>query len=451
MSRGWAKTSKLRMYTGKRIAYNLSRTILFISASERHSRRSLRWLMTQVEKNRIFADTFQLRPGTPWTPEEMQIIHGLDEQPITIIGLGITGSVRGVNIDDHRPDLIVLDDIMNDELGETKRQMDKLATRVLGAVKESLAPATEAPLAKLVMINTPQDFHDITQEAQRDTQFITKRYGCWTPESEDRPLLSRVSAWPELVPTATLIEEYQAALARNRLSIFVREKECRLIALEESMFRPDWIQYFGENCPKPEPPIHLMYTILVIDPVPPPSESELEKGLIDKDYEAIVAVGKYKGEYYVLETSVNRGHDPNWTIGEFFRMMARWKCKKCVVEAVAYQKTLEWLIRQKMKEHRVYYLVQPYSDNKRQKHQRIADGLTGPLSNKVLYYRVDQPELIEQTTRYSQTRKIAKDDVIEAVAIAVSDLANAGDLSGTEDMTLDESEYKDLSFDGGCP
>jgi hypothetical protein len=77
--------------------------------------------------------------------------------------------------------------------------------------------------------------------------------------------------------------------------------------------------------------------------------------------------------------------------------------------------------------------------------------LTGPLSNKVLYYRVDQPELIEQTTRYSQTRKIAKDDVIEAVAIAVSDLANAGDLSGTEDMTLDESEYKDLSFDGGCP
>lgn len=452
MSRGWAKTSKLRMYTGKRIAYNISRTILFVSASERHSRRSLRWIMNQVERNKRYAQTFGLRPGTPWTPEEMQIIHGVDEQAITVIGLGITGSVRGVNIDDYRPDLIVLDDIMNDELGDSKRQLDKLAIRVLGAVKESLAPATEAPLAKLVMINTPQDFNDITQEAARDTQFITRRFGCWTPESEDRPLVDRESAWPELVPTATLIEDYRAALARNRLSIFVREKECRLVALEEACFKPDWIQYFGEGCPEPEPPLHEMYVVLVIDPVPPPSDAELERGLIDKDFEAIVAVGKWKGKIYVLETSVSRGHDPNWTIGEFFRMMMRWKAKKCIVEVTAYQKTLEWLLRQKMKEYRVYYLVQPYTDNKRKKHQRIIDGLTGVLSNKVIYYRSDQAELVEQTTRYSQTRKIAKDDVIEAVAIAVSDLSNAGDFAGLDATTLDESEYKDLSDQyGGCP
>src|SRR5690606_1146700 len=110
------------------------------------------------------------------------ILHGIDEQPITIIGLGVTGSVRGVNIDDHRPDLIVLDDIMNDENVESKRGHEKLTDRVLGAVKESLAPENDQPLAKLVMLNTPQDFNDITQQALKDPQFKSAVFGCWTEE-----------------------------------------------------------------------------------------------------------------------------------------------------------------------------------------------------------------------------------------------------------------------------
>ncbi len=449
MSRGFAKTSLLRMYTAKRIAYNVSRTIMFISASERHSRRSLRWLMRQIERNALYSSTFGLEPGTPWTPEEMQIINRVEDEPVWVIGLGITGSVRGVNLDDHRPDLIILDDVMNDENVESKRGQDKLATRILGAVKESLS--NEAPLAKLVLLNTPQDFNDITQEALKDPEFASARFGCWTTETEDLPLEFRKSAWEQLVSTTDLQSSYRAALARNRLSIFVREKECRLIAQEESSFKPDWLQYFGEGQDEPEPPLDQMYTVLVIDPTPPPSDAQLEKGLIDKDFEAITAVGKYKGKTYVLETSTNRGHDPGWTISEFFRLMARWRCRKCIVETTAYQKTLEWLLKEEMKKARQYYLVQPFLDNKRPKHQRIVDGLTAVASNRMLFCRPEQAEFIDQFLHYSQIRKIKKDDVIETVAIAIIEMSNIGDLAGLDAMTLDEDDYKEIPAYGGCP
>src|SRR5258706_5459664 len=74
-----AKTSLLRMFTGKRIGYNTSRTILYIGASEGHAGRSIRWLRNQIEAKRgasgamkrsFYAETFDLKSGVKWTDVE---------------------------------------------------------------------------------------------------------------------------------------------------------------------------------------------------------------------------------------------------------------------------------------------------------------------------------------------------------------------------------------------
>lgn len=53
--RGAAKTTKLRVFAAKRIAYGISRTILWIGASESHAVRSVQWLRSQI-KLRVGAD-----------------------------------------------------------------------------------------------------------------------------------------------------------------------------------------------------------------------------------------------------------------------------------------------------------------------------------------------------------------------------------------------------------
>src|SRR4029077_9158654 len=327
-------------YTAKRIAYGLSRTILYIGASEGKAKNSIHWLKRQIAVNHKFTSDFGLsKVSRNWSGEKIEIqqkVPGEDPHSIWVLGMGITGSTRGINIDDHRPDLIIVDDVVADDNSATPEQRDKIVNLVLGAVKESLSPASETPDAKLVILNTPQDFEDLSARAIRDTQFASTQYGCWTPDTAELPVEQQESSWPERYPSEVLRAEKIAAIARNSLSIFAREKECRLITPETSAFRAEWLRYYGPGEAEPEPPLHETWVVLVIDPVPPPSEIQIAKGLHGKDYEAITAVGRYKNKYYVLETIYNRGHEPNWTAATVFEMANRWKPRKIIVESVAY-------------------------------------------------------------------------------------------------------------------
>src|SRR3989304_9081112 len=151
--RDGAKTTLLRTYASQRIAYGISRTIQYISVSQFHSMFSLRWLRRQVEYNKRWANTFGLRPGKKWTDEWLEIIHenetNADGSPgtITVLAMGITGQIRGFNPDDFRPDLQILDDILNEENTATPEQRQKIDGLVFGAVLNSLAPASKVPLA----------------------------------------------------------------------------------------------------------------------------------------------------------------------------------------------------------------------------------------------------------------------------------------------------------------
>ena len=447
--RDGAKTTLLRTYTAKRIAYNTSRTILYIGKSQGHAARSLQWLQKQIEFNQLYAGTFGLRKGSKWNTDEMEIIHGTEGNPIWITGMGITGSVRGLNFDDYRPDLIIVDDVVDEENSASLEGREKISNLILGAVKESLAPATESPDAKMAILQTPLDPNDISQQALRDPQFVSARFGCWTEETENLPIEDRKSNWEERYPTATLQEEYAAAAARNRLSVFAREKECKLITLELSAFKEEWLQFFGVGEEEPEPLLDEMFCVLVIDPVPPPSDNALAKGLPKGDYEALGVIGKYKGKLYVLETSYRRGHNPSWTVAEFFRLAQRWRVRKVVVEAVAYQRTLAWLLREAMKRAGTYYAITEYID-KRKKELRIHDGLHGVSHNRQLFVRRRQTVLIDQYIRFSESKKLDHDDVLEVVAIGATELQNGG-FNLADGGYHDESGIEDLAYAGACP
>ena len=173
----------------------------------------------------------------------------------------------------------------------------------------------------------------------------------------------RESAWPERWTSETLRAEKRAAIKRNKTSVFAREKECVLIAAETCDFKPTWLSHWSEL---PE----YGTTILVIDPVPKPSERQIAKGLHGKDYECHMVVKRYKHMFFCCEYKAKRGHDPSWSIATAFTLASKWKVRKIVVEAVAYQSTLAWLFEQHMKRLGIYYQIEEVTD-KRSKRDRI--------------------------------------------------------------------------------
>lgn len=438
--RGGAKTSILRMFTAKRVAYALSRTILYVGKSEAHAVRSVRWLKRQIERNKKLCETFGLQKGEPWTNGEICIENTIEGCSIFISAFGISGSTRGVNFDDYRPDLIIVDDVVDEENAATKEMRKKIIDLVFGSLKESLVPETETPFAKLVILQTPQDFEDISQLAAKDGQFASARFGCWTLETKDHPLEMRESAWPARWSNETLRREKLGYIQRNMLSVFAREMECTLITPENSKFREEWLRFWGPGQEQEYlPPLHEMWTVLIIDPVPPPSPKEIHAGFVNKDYEYLTVLGRWKGKIFLCEASGNRGHEPNWTGAEFFRLCNAWRPRKVVIEAVAYQRTLVWLLRQAMQRAGRYWPIETF-DDKRAKLDRIIQGLSGVTSNFQLYvHRLDHSEFIHQFIHYPNVKH---DDFIETVAVGCQVLQHGSMLEGDE--KLDESEIEDL-------
>jgi len=442
--RGGAKTTFARIYSSKRIAYGVSHTILYIGASERKALESVRWLKRNVEKNHLWSSVFGLRPGKLWQDSEIQINHTALEEPISVVAFGISSNVRGINIDDYRPDLIILDDILNDETANSMEQREKAKELIHGAIKESLAPASESPDAKIVALFTPLQDQDPLVQTLSDPSWASVSFGCWTPETKDLPPEMRESIWPERWPSQVLRDERNAAIFNNTLSIFSREKECVLMTAENAAFLPDWLTYYElKDLPS------YMPCVIAIDPVPPPSQSEIDKGFKGKDYEALAVVGYHDNNYYLLDYKLNRGHAPDWTLATVFELAARWKPLRITVEGVAYQKTLSWLLEQAMIRQRKMIAVEQVTD-KRKKEVRIVDALTGPCSHNRFLVRREQTEFINQFLSYSKVRSIPHDDLLDAVAMGMHSLTNFEYLGEDDWFGEAEDDVKQIEF-RGCP
>jgi phage terminase large subunit-like protein len=413
--RGGAKTTNLRAFAAKRIAYGISRTIMVIGASQDKAEKTVRWLKNAIKKNRRYAGTFQLSPGSKWTETEIEIVHGIYNHTVAVVAYGIMGNVRGINIDDYRPDLILIDDANKDETVATAEQRDKIENLVLGAVKNTLAPESEAPDGKLVILQTPMHNEDITMKAMLDPTYITVRQPCWTLETENLPVEFRRSSWERRFSTDGLVKDRIGHIRRNKLSIFSREMECKVTAAESASFERSWLRFWD---PSTLPPLANMYVVVSVDPVPPPSKGAIEQGLVKKDFECISAVGYYRGDYYLLEYQLNRGHDPTWTIATLFDLAQRWRAKSLVVETVAYQQTLAWLIGVAMQRQRYHLPIIEVKD-RRSKLDKINEAykLICPFGN--FFVNLGMSEFLSCFESYPE---VSHDDVLDAPAMAITHL-----------------------------
>lgn len=442
--RGGFKTTKLRGFAAKQIAYSISRTILIIGKSESHALRTSRWIRLQVERNKFLSGTFDLRKGSKWQDHEFEIWHGTDEAPINIIAMGITGSTRGVNVDDYRPDLIILDDVLDKENSATPIQRQNIEEHLYGAIWQSLAPASEAPRAKIVSLATPQHREDYTVKALDDPQWESLKISCWTPESANLPVHQQESVWPERWDSETLRKEKLGYMRRNQLSTWTREMEVTLTTPELAVFSPLWLQRWP-SLPK------FMVHYLVIDPVPPPSDAAKAKGLVGLDYEAMGIIGSFNGDYFIREILVNKGHDPTWTCWAFFQLARKYRIRKAIVEQVAYQRTLKWILQQEMLKQHQWFMIDEFP-RKTSKGALIVDALTGPGSNGRLWIPPDDaPEGLANSPGMAQFVSqfcdcgpegsgLAHDDALEVGAVGVAAFAGVHIRLNETEGVLDEDE-----------
>ncbi len=429
--RDGAKTSLLRVYTSQRIAYAVSRTIMYVSGSQQHAAMSVRWMRRQIMYNKKLTQTYKLRKGEKWTDEHCEIFHGIDDTPITLLAMGITGQIRGFNPDDYRPDLIILDDVLNEENCATAEQRKKIEALIFGALYNSLAPATEAPHAKMVFLQTPLNKEDAINKSMKDPQWNGRIFGVFDAEGKSR--------WESRWPTETMLKEKEGFIARGQYALWMREKECKVVGSGQKPFDVSRLKIYEAGMhPKG------MIKIISIDPASSDSKTA--------DDNVVMCIGVSGPDVYVLQYEADTGVMPDQVAMQFFQMAIEFKPQRCAVEVISYQRILAWFLEEEMKKRRIFIPMDKVQD-KRSKATRIVQTLAGLVSYGHLYIQSTMTKLITQMDEFDPEDMSQHDDILDALATGVTSITphlRLGLEEGDDSYELDESDYEILDF-GGCP
>jgi len=134
--RAWAKTTNAEALTIATGARQTRRFALYVKATQRQANQSLAAISTKLESSLL--RSFYPELGTPmrgqrsrqrgWTQEFLWTRSGFKVE-----ALGMDAAIRGVKIDDDRPDFIILDDIddKHDSILTLERKRDTLTHDIL--------------------------------------------------------------------------------------------------------------------------------------------------------------------------------------------------------------------------------------------------------------------------------------------------------------------------------
>jgi hypothetical protein len=434
--RGSAKTTLLRGFASQRIAYGISRTIMCVSSSQGHAIHSVRWLKRNIENNPRLK-VFGLRPGSKWTDEWIEIEHQVENVVINVFAVGITGQTRGFNLDDYRPDLIIGDDILDDENSATEEQREKIKDRWDGSLINSLSPQSESPFAKAVLAQTPFHRNDLAMVNAKDPAYNVRIYSCFDEAGKSR--------WEERFPTTELLAQKASATARGRYHIWMREMECQVVLADTKPFDISKIRFWDDTGLPPG-----ARKLISVDPASSDSRHA--------DQHVVSTVYQSKQDFFVAEFDASTNVMPDRAWNSVRKMwLSHPGVLGAVVEVNGYQRVLKWYFEQEMAKSRQWIPIMPWT-SRTSKSDRIIGALAGLINYGHLWIHSSMAPLLEQLDNYNPNEANPKDDIIDAISLAVTflnpSLAHYGNqteaIDGEFSSIDDEAQFAELEF-GGCP
>lgn len=389
-----AKTSLARLLASKRIAYGQTKFCVFVSRSEKHAIRSVRWIRRHLLYNALWRDTFQLKLVKK-SEKELDIYHGIEGHHVKVLALGISGQLRGFNEDDDRPDLIVGDDLDDEESTGTIEQRTKNQALIFGALQRSLVSPQINPDAKMIVLQTPLDKDDTIETIGRDPQYTFLRFGCFDERGESR--------WPEMHPTPFLLQEKRAYMARNQLSLWMREMECKVIPSETRTFRAEMLRFYDIL---PEDATHFMSC----DPAP-----ETPQERTDNSQQAVVDIAIYGRDVFLVHYELERGQQIAPTVRNLIRLYLIYRPLLVGIESIAYQRQLAHALKTEMYARQIFPPIQEIMD-RRKKFDRIRDDIGAVAGEGRLYVKETHSEFIES---FIDMPDPDWPDLLDAVAMAI--------------------------------
>ena len=360
--------------------YKKSQFTLIISATEQVALPFLDMIKDELENNQLLLEDFGVTKGNRWNNNEIWI-RGRNALDACIMIRGIDGSLRGIHFKQHRPQLVLLDDLLKDDTAksETKRETVKntftdvvipIGTKDTNILVVGTVLHEEDLMADLLKGKIP-GVRSIRKSAILSFSDRDDLWGEWErlynnltdPERLDTAKVFFLSHQEEMLEgTCVLWNEYldyYYLMCKKQAmgdKSFYKELQNDPRSTDEYIFQD--IGYWDIL-----PSIDALEIVMYIDPA-------IKAGKRN-DYSAITILARQEqtGQMLVLDGSIHKLL-PDALFDEVIEKLSRYPVEKIGFEATQAQSYMKQKFEEKLWEQRIFIPVEEVTA-KGQKHERI--------------------------------------------------------------------------------
>jgi hypothetical protein len=315
LPRGFGKSTVMKLFLFYCIVFTDKKFIAVIAANAKLAENIVSDVMDMLEEPNIIAVFGDWRLGCEKDTQSLKKF-GFRGRNITIATVGGEGPIRGLNIKNERPDVMLFDDIQSKECADSEVQSTSLETWLIATAMKAKSPMG---CMFLFVANMYPTKHSLLRKF--------KQNHTWTKFIAGGILADGTSLWEELQPIKQLTAEFENDLAMGHPEIFYSE-----VLNDENVSFNNRI-----NLSKlPDTPYQdgdiSAGSFVIIDPA---------TDKIDSDAVSIGYFEVHNARPMLMELKEDR-FSPGETITEAIKYCLKNNCRLVAIEANAYQYSLKY-------------------------------------------------------------------------------------------------------------
>lgn len=405
LPRGWLKTTLCTIsYPIWRAVKNPNIRILLAQNTSTNAKKKLSEIRGQFENNGLLRALYpHLLPGkdNAWNVDSACLTRTASYPEATFEACGVRTQVTSRHYDIIIEDDTVAPDL--DELGEEGVIVPSQEDVAQAIGWHRLVPPllTDPSTGEILVVGTRWYESDLMKWiGDHEHQYAVIERAC-LEDDEGKPDRKGIVTYPERF-SHPVLDELETSVGPYLFSCLYLNQPVRS---GDMVFKPEWLKHY-ETPPQSK-------SLAIYTTVDPATDPELAKGR-DIDYSVVMTCAKdlIKGHIYVLDYFRGRCN-PGELASAIFDHVVRYHPIKVGYEDVAFQRSIEYWLKEMMRSEQVYFILEPVRYGKKAKPIRIS-ALQPLFASGSILLRSHMNELESELMTFPRGKH---DDLIDALSM----------------------------------
>lgn len=423
--RGHGKTTLIKLFVLYCILFTKKKFILVVGSKATNAENIVSDIIDMLNESNIIRLFGDWKLGIEINRQDLRKF-GFRGRNITLAAIGSEGSLRGLNIKNERPDVMIFDDVQTAECAESQVQSDALERWMIGTAMKAKSPHGCLFIFAGNMFATS---HSILKKLKTNPTWIKFISGAI--------LADGTSLWPSLRPLEDLIAEFDNDVEMGHPEIFFAEvmndTEVGINSRVDLSLLKAW-PYSEHDLPQGK--------FIIIDP------SSDKVGGDD------VAIGYFEvfdavpGMVQCIEEKLSPGN----TIRQALLLALKTGTKVIGCEGTGYQSTLLYWFNEITTQLGItgLHFVEVYPGSK-SKNSRISTMLKSLTASEILVHDSVRAKVVHQIVNWNPMKRDNVDGILDILTYSTKMLEDYGYLMATDaDIEVQEATAAKVLANNTC-